>query len=132
MRGKGAWDYRKPLISPKKSTLERSATPRRRQRRPGVWRGAVRAMPTVKTGLLSCCLRGRQHPGMCKNSDAALRLDSFAFVASLQKRTAETPGSQRFPLIALCVFCVSAVKRPFFLQETRLLHRSVRLRGKFA
>jgi len=49
-------------------------------------------------------------PGMCKNSDAALRLDSFAFVASLQKRTAETPGSQRFPLIALCAFCVSAVK----------------------
>jgi hypothetical protein len=47
---------------------------------------------------------------MCKNSDAALRLDSFAFVTSLQKRTAETPGSQRFPLIALCVFCVSAVK----------------------
>jgi hypothetical protein len=40
---------------------------------------------------------------MCKNSDAALRLDSFAFVTSLQKRTAETPGSQRFPLIALCV-----------------------------
>jgi len=81
-------------------------TPPLSWRWPGVWRGAVRAMPTVKTGLLSCCLRGRQHPGMCKNSDAALRLDSFAFVASLQKRTAETPGSQRFPLIALCVFCV--------------------------
>jgi hypothetical protein len=96
-RGKGAWDYRKPLISPKKSTLERSATPRRRQRRPGVWRGAC-GLPTVKTGLLSCCLRGRRHPGMCKNSDAALRLDSFAFVTSLQKRTAETPGSQSFPL----------------------------------
>ena len=109
-----------------------SATPPLSWRWPGVWRGAVRAASTAKNRTI-VLLRGMcWQPGMCKNSDAALRLDSFAFVASLQKRTAETPGSQRFPLIALCVFCVSAVKRPFFLQETRLLHRSVRLRGKFA
>jgi hypothetical protein len=164
-----------------------SAASNRRRRRPGVWRGAVRTVPTVKTGLLSCCLRGRRHLGMCKNSDAALRLDSFAFVTSLQKRTAETPGSQSFPLqhfsdtlttvhicrvardacvqrsvdrnlfrssrgarhsqeystlfirFNLCENCYNRALRLLrlcgdmtFLQEARLLHRSVRLRGKFA
>ena len=75
-----------------------SATPPLSWRWPGVWRGAVRAASTAKNRTI-VLLRGMcWQPGMCKNSDAALRLDSFAFVTSLQKRTAETPGSQSFPL----------------------------------
>ncbi len=129
---------------------------------------------------------GRQHLGMCKNSNAVLHLDSFAFVTSLQKRTAETPGSQGFPLqhfsdtlttvhicrvargacvqrsvdrnlfrssrgarhsqeystlfirFNLCENCYNRALRLLrlcgemtFLQEARLLHRSVCLKRKF-